>query len=95
MVPAPESGALNDVGDWSLSRRLEVSKKGRELHLLVQKRTKYTEDCCVNSIIFAFVFFVSLLNLGKPKKPVRAKKRGNKSTPLLSGTLMLVVFTSS
>ena len=36
------------------------------------------EDCCVNSIIFAFVFFVGLLNLGKPKKPIRTQKRGNK-----------------
>ena len=25
-VPAPESGALNDVGDWKLTWRLEVSK---------------------------------------------------------------------
>ena len=39
----------------------------------MQKGTKYTEDCCVNSIIFAFV---GLLNLGKPKKPVRAQKKG-------------------
>ena len=48
------------------------------MHLLVQKATKYTEDCCVNSIIFAFVFFVGLLNLGKPKKSIRTQKRGNK-----------------
>ena len=42
----------------------------------MQKGAKYTEDCCVNSIIFAFVFFVGLLNLGKLKKPVRAQKKG-------------------
>ena len=61
--------------------------------LLVQKKTKHTEDCCVNSLIFSFVFFVlTYLNsvflfiyfsLGKPKKPLRAQKRGKKSNWLL------------
>ena len=52
--------------------------------MLVQKKTKYNEDCCVNSIIFDFVFFMfTYLNyvflfiyfsLGEPKKPARAQK---------------------
>ena len=53
----------------------------------MQKETKYTEDYCVNSIIFAFVLTFFLLisivfffSQGKPKKPVMAQKRGKKST---------------
>ena len=40
----------------------------------MQKRIKYTEDCCVNSIISAFVFFYAFTNLNYAFFSRQAKK---------------------